>query len=640
MLRSAVALALLLFPLLALVCSLRPASAGWAQAVLRAGALFGLILVAITEGLSAAHSLRALPLAVAWTAVTVVSLTAAVLAWLRAGRPRPTSVRVGGPVEWVLLALGVGVWAVQAVIAGASPPSNFDSLVYHMPRVVHWLQQGGVQFYQTSTDRQLYLGPGAEYVIATLQSLSHGDRWASMVSCVAAAGAAIAAGRIALLLGAGRRGCLAAALAAVTLPLGVLEATNTQNDFVVSWWIIAAVAGIVGDVRRPARWWPLLDIGAPLALAGLTKSTGFLILAPFLVWWAVVRLRRRPVPTLAYGIGIVVVVLLVNGPQLVRTQRTFGNPFGPTTTMQAVDNQRHDPAALASNVVRDVAVNLTSPVPGADRFLQRAVVDIHRVLGIPVSDPATTFVNQPFIAKFRVAEDYSGNGIQLLLIVVAAVWILWPGRRQSWLRRTYVLALLAAGLLFAGYLKWQPWITRLELPLFVCGCPVIGLLADAASVRGTVRFRVRSVVTVAAALSISLLALAFLWRNPSRPLVGPTSVFRQDRFDLIMANRPWEAGSYRLATTVIAARHPAVVGMAQTNNDLEYPLWVALRQRDPGVRLVSVTPNVDTLRGTPRVPDPHLVICLDITHRVCGTLASRGYHRVPGGSQILWLYAK
>lgn len=639
-LRAVAALALLLIPLVALACALRPCSDGWAQAGLRGATAFGLILVAVTEGLSTTHSFHAKPLAFVWTLITVASVSLGLLAWWRHGRPKPSMPKVGGPVEWTLLGLGLGVWSVQAVIAVASPPNNFDSLVYHLPRVMHWLQQGGVQFFPTSTDRQLYLAPGAEFVLANLQSLSHGDRWASMVSCLAAGGAAIAAGRIALFLGASRRGCLAAALAVATLPLGVLEATNTQNDFVVSLWIAVTVAGILGDLRRRTRWWAVLDIGGPLSLAALTKSTGYLVLAPFLVWWAVMALRRHLRLAIAYGVAMVAVVGIINGPQLWRTQETFGNPLGPRTTRHAVTNQRHDPAALASNVVRDVAVNLTSPIPGADRRLQAAVLGVHRILGISAADPATTFAHQSFVAKFQVHEDYSGNGIHLLLLIAAGIWVLWPGGRQQRRCRTYLLILLASAFLFAWYLKWQPWITRLELPLFVLGAPIIGLPAGLPAPSIGRRLTIERGATVAAAITLTSVALGFLWYAPSRPLSGPRSVFTLDRFDLMMANRPWEAGSYRMAADSIIRRHPHVVGIAQSNNDFEYPLWVALQQRSPGIRLVSVTPNADTLRGTPPVADPRLVICIDLTHVACRPLAGRGYHRVPSGSQVLWLYVR
>ena len=35
------------------------------------------------------------------------------------------------------------------------PPNNFDSMTYHMARIVHWVQNGNVNYYPTGIIRQL-----------------------------------------------------------------------------------------------------------------------------------------------------------------------------------------------------------------------------------------------------------------------------------------------------------------------------------------------------------------------------------------------------------------------------------------------------------------------------------------------------
>ena len=52
---------------------------------------------------------------------------------------------------------------------------------YHMPRVMHWIQNQNVDFYPTSTTRQLYVSPFSEYVILHLQLIVNGDRLANLV---------------------------------------------------------------------------------------------------------------------------------------------------------------------------------------------------------------------------------------------------------------------------------------------------------------------------------------------------------------------------------------------------------------------------------------------------------------------------
>jgi hypothetical protein len=48
------------------------------------------------------------------------------------------------------------------VLALITPPNMYDSMTYHMSRVVHWIQNGSLAHYPTSIGRQLFLPPGAE----------------------------------------------------------------------------------------------------------------------------------------------------------------------------------------------------------------------------------------------------------------------------------------------------------------------------------------------------------------------------------------------------------------------------------------------------------------------------------------------
>ena len=70
------------------------------------------------------------------------------------------------------------------------PPNTPDSLSYHMPRVMHWIQNNNVEFYPTSITRQLFISPFSEYVILHLQLLIDGDylanyvQWLSMIGSV------------------------------------------------------------------------------------------------------------------------------------------------------------------------------------------------------------------------------------------------------------------------------------------------------------------------------------------------------------------------------------------------------------------------------------------------------------------------
>ncbi|HSO12589.1 MAG TPA: hypothetical protein VLT51_09455, partial [Anaerolineales bacterium] len=58
----------------------------------------------------------------------------------------------------VLLCILVGM-LILGVTAFVAAPNTWDSMTYHLSRVMHWEQNQSLAFYPTSISRQLYLGP-------------------------------------------------------------------------------------------------------------------------------------------------------------------------------------------------------------------------------------------------------------------------------------------------------------------------------------------------------------------------------------------------------------------------------------------------------------------------------------------------
>ena len=106
-------------------------------------------------------------------------------------------------VELYLL-VGAGfIVCVVGLVAAVAPPNTNDALTYHMPRVVHWIQDRSVAFYPTHILRQLYLSPGSEFILLHFQILSGSDHLANFVQWFSMLGSAVAVSLIAKELGSG-----------------------------------------------------------------------------------------------------------------------------------------------------------------------------------------------------------------------------------------------------------------------------------------------------------------------------------------------------------------------------------------------------------------------------------------------------
>jgi hypothetical protein len=180
------------------------------SAVLHAATAWGVLAVLITETLSLPGWLTPAGLAAAWLLVDVALLAATACA-AGGGRdggtrgPRAASVRLGAADLALLGGTGL-VIALVGAVALLSPPNTWDAMQYHLPRIVHWLQNRSVALYPTHELKQLHMAPGAEYLMLQLHALWGGDRLDNLMQWFAMLGSVVGVSVLARSLGAGGRG--------------------------------------------------------------------------------------------------------------------------------------------------------------------------------------------------------------------------------------------------------------------------------------------------------------------------------------------------------------------------------------------------------------------------------------------------
>ncbi|MBC1296976.1 glycosyltransferase family 39 protein, partial [Nostoc sp. UCD122] len=193
-----------------------------------------------------------------------------------------------------LLLCGVGfVVAIVGLIAIIAPPNNWDSMDYHMSRVAHWIQNYSVAHYPTSYTPQLYQNPWSEFVILHFQILSDGDYFANLVQWFSMIGCIIAVSLIAKKLEADLRGQVFSAVITATIPMGILQASSTQNDYVLAFWVICLAYYLLSAIEAGRRdiWTNSFNIGSTIGLAILSKGTAYFYVFPFLIWFGFYQIK-------------------------------------------------------------------------------------------------------------------------------------------------------------------------------------------------------------------------------------------------------------------------------------------------------------------------------------------------------------
>ena len=563
-------------------------SRGWREALIAAAVVWGVLVVVSTEGLGLVGQFRFPYVLVFWVAVTSIAAAAVV----KDVPPRLRSIKLPSTPPIVIRGFPFAVIAAPTLlVALVAPPNTWDSMTYHLARVAHWVYQGSVANYPTETIRQLYLPPFAEFAIAHLQILTGGDHLANLVQWSCMVGSVIGVSLIAQELGSPIRGQYLSAAVAATLPMGILQAASTQNDYVEAFWLVCAVIYTL-RLRRDAGIETTLGLAASIGLAVLTKGTAYVFAVPVLfvaAWWLI---SQKGISAWRHALLMVLVVITINAGAWGRNISTFGSPLGPS---QGVANAVFSAPALASNIIRDTSNQLVTPFAIVNSSIQEAIVQIHGPLGISPNDPRTTWPGENFhIARFSRNEDTAADPLQFLLLLAAAVisFIYWRRRKDY---AVYMGGLILAFLLFAFVLRWQPWHSRLELPLMVLGAPATAAVL-------TTAFSPRVIAATAAVLFV--FAVPWLDSDSKRPLLGPQSVLTSARNDVYFRVRPGDEAAYLQAADQAHLSGCHVVGIAGNEQSGEYGLWVYLGS---GYRVVAVHPAPGTENLGGGTPPPCIV---------------------------------
>jgi Dolichyl-phosphate-mannose-protein mannosyltransferase len=550
--------------------------------ILRALVLLGAAVWLITELLSGFNATRQAPLIICW-------LLLGAMAFQRWGRgfrlPRPPA------TDFLVAACLAGCAAILALTfltAAFSPPNSADAMAYHLPRVAYWAEQASVRFFPTNYLNQIMLQPFAEYVMLQSYVLTGGDHFINFGQWLASAASIIAASSIAREWGAGARGQAVAALFCATIPSGILASSGAKNDYVLAMWLAVSVYFAL-CWRKTGRRDDAVFLGCAVGLALLTKATAYLFAPWVLIAILVFRPRKHagetPCATESVSkagqiIVILACALAINLPQCARDYALTGSVLGSDSAFGDQrfrwPNETFGWKPTASNALRNLSEQLGARSDAWNRRVYNFVLAAHRLLGIDPNDPATTWPWTHFAPPRNANHEADApNRLHLAILLAMACLLAWRAiRGRDRERAVYAFSLVLGFLAFCAYLKWQPFMARLFLPLFVLGAPLVSTVRP---------------LWIQAALCILLLDSA---RHPAldnwvRPLRGPHSVLTTPRdvqyfADMTQWRDDWPA--YATSAGEIEKSGCGVVGIDIANFQLEYPLQALLRQRNPRIQ--------------------------------------------------------
>jgi hypothetical protein len=480
--------------------------------------------VGTTLVLSPSHSVTRGSLAVAG----VVLLACSAVVWVLRGRPalqladaRQSLRELAGSRLTIAFLVVIGVLLGYELVLGLTvPPNNWDSLWYHLPRAVAWLQGHGYGWIGNAPANILNTRqPVAEQELLFLfaatgkaQAFAVPQFLAELAILVAVYGAARRLG-----FGVPAAACNAALLA--TFSLVSLESSTAQNDLVAASFPVVAACLLLGESRlEQVLGGVALGIGL-----GVKLTTVFAL--PALALLAVARGPRPTVRGLAgtlagfAAIGMWGYVLNHEHTGLIFGQGQFSldvttSPSYPTSAIAAVDllYETLDLGVLTDHrihllAIAGVLVGVGVAAWAWRRRRFRAVEDGWRA-AVPLLAPLLVLLAGSLVAwgsrqwghpvrglygnlgsQSRTAsEDYSAFGPigAVAILGVSAVTIWDFARRRTDLRHlALALAFPVFFALVSLYLAFNIFVTRFLLVPAVLTAPLFGRLfrgrADIAS---------------------------------------------------------------------------------------------------------------------------------------------------------------
>jgi hypothetical protein len=285
-------------------CALAVSTGALAAACLRLPSWTSFVLASFVLGWSAlVLEVSALSAVGAWTRTTmgaalVAGCAVAAALWVVFGRPGPPAAEAarraarGALGDRLVAGLAVAVAAALAYLVAlgiAVPPGQWDELLYHLPRMVLWIQQDAVSAIPAAPGANLDANPvAAEIPQAVTLLLAGSDRYVALFQLLCIPVACLAIYGVARRLGATAPAALFGALLFATFPAVALQAPTGYNDLALAAALVVAAYFAVGSGRVE-----LVLFALATGLAVGTKVSGLLGLPALALLVLVATTGRR-----------------------------------------------------------------------------------------------------------------------------------------------------------------------------------------------------------------------------------------------------------------------------------------------------------------------------------------------------------
>ena len=473
-------------------------------------------------------------------------------------------------------------------IAFLMVPNNWDSMTYHLARVVNWIQNGSVSYYPTNINRQLYLPILAEYTILHTYLLIGSDILANMIQFAAYTLSTVLIYMIAAKLNLHKSIKYLMALLFMTIPMAIAQSMTTQTDLVGCLWLLAFIYVAIDFVQQKElrfnrdSFYLVFEGATICALAFLSKGSVCPGICVFLLWIVsqYINKKAKVLPLCIFGFMACLIVCSLVFPTFYRNYHYAGDIFA-SNYMGRISIGNWHPKYMLLNSAKNYALLAASSF--SYEILSSMVMNLSALLSLDINHLdiswTTHFVDEISSVAFSFHHDTVPCplvSITWLICCVIFSYIIFQAKKNI-KDKLFVLVCICAVFIGLIAVRYQTWGNRLLLPYCAVMIIIIGWMMNLLSKQKKI-FLFTIFFLSFFAVSDALRTLAFQMNY----------FIPENRNRRYFVNYPALYPVYISLTDYIKSCEEANnIGILLGEDTWEYPLWKMLSDK----RIIQVVPG-------------------------------------------------
>ncbi len=344
-------------------------------------------------------------------------------------------------------------------------PFNWDSMTYHLPRIMFWAQNGSVAHFPTFDSRMLTSPVLAEFVNLHNYILLGSDKFFNFVQGFSFIGIVLLIVCICRTLNLDKKVTYLSCFLFMSMPIALAEALTTQVDLFSTVWALVFVCLSLDLMNKDKiavkkEIFDLIILGLSMGLGYLSKPSVCLMMLVFGIALLIVRIKHKDGINvyLLCPIIIGVVALFMVSFEIVRNINTFGAVSDPVAGERQLVGTLA-PNYLIINFLKNFFFQLGLPFIYQNVGLAyRIIAFIGGLIGVDINDPL--IAEDGSIYSIPAATDIGCDTAIATLVCVLLIIVLALCTIRKKKLDLFDKASLISFIVFLFILRWEKFESR------------------------------------------------------------------------------------------------------------------------------------------------------------------------------------